>query len=340
MKWPQARYRSRLDGFGEWRTWELSSAQTEELQQLVRRSAHTKLQELRRGYGTAAEIFGAATIAREFLKGEVANEASFRFAMAVVSLDYFAIQCAPPRPRVGGMTNPANRRTARRLYAYLLLRLLAASRNRIAASLQCQAMARMPENWLPVKAWRSRLEASLSTLEPFESISVAFSVKPPAPGGGTWLAERLDGELQTLQAELDAQRPVLLEIVKIDSPRLWSEALIAVALRDEPLNGCSILCASPFRNEPDRVLTVRKDSSRPQLLLSEVGKTLEPVHALVCYRVNPSTPPLFGFRRWTRMLFPWRMLWRLRHWITERGYLLHLSRAGEAGQRTFRKEDA
>jgi len=318
-------FRPCLDDLGPWRPWTLESGEVEQIHGAVRSAARRASEDLQSLYGAAARTYGAAELLEASAAARPDEDAGFDLARAIAALDYYGHRTAPPRPSVGALTNPTNRRIWERLRPYLRERLALALEENLRESLLWRAvLSRVPENWLPAEPIRQALERRLRGMEPFTRVAVELDLKPPTLGGAAWIGARMAEQLALLRAELSARRPVLLErITDPEAPPVAAEFLVAYALRADGEGRASILCYDPAAGPRPRELPLSsagRDGRTPPGAAS--------LQVFRCWRLRPTAPPIFGWRRYAGAVLRWRPLWLASRWLR-----LHAGAACRAAER-------
>ena len=210
-----SRFRPRLDDLGAWETLSLKPEETARIEALQSQAAEAAAARLHDDFGPAGVQFGAEAFARRLGALPIDEEGAFVLAKTAAAIDYFAARAAPPRPAIGGLTNPGNRVRWSRLRDHLARRLLHALSQETSQSIYWRSVfGRVPNVPVSVPLLQKSIAADLSRIAPFVSVEVELDLGPETPGGLRWLAMQNYQALAQLKAALRRREPSLVELLR------------------------------------------------------------------------------------------------------------------------------
>ncbi|MEQ9812749.1 MAG: hypothetical protein RLO50_08200, partial [Azospirillaceae bacterium] len=217
-------------------------------------------------------------------------------------------RCTAPRWHAGGMTRRANRRRWDRYQPFLtdlVRRGLAAN---FARSLELRARAaRLPADWAGCEVTERRLARQLP-----EGAQVAITASPPRPGGQAALAEATTLALAAIGQALRGHQPCLVELVRDPArPLAASELAIVYAMAGVDPGAARLMCCRADTPETGRLLSVAYADGRVEVREQPRTEDTPSIKGLLAWQLPDARPPLYGLRRVTWWLLPWRSLWLL-----------------------------
>ena len=299
---------------------DLDPEEQRQVQRLQIEAAEAAAARLRSLFERASVQFGALALVRRLGELPVDPTGALALAKAITALDYFTAWARPPRPAVGGLTNPINRRRWTRLRGHLVARLLTALSQEASGSLLWRSvLGRIPEVWLPVPLLQRSIAAGLADIPPYASITVELDIANDRPGGRTWLAAQTRQALEGIDAALDDGRPSLVELIRaVETAPTAAELVVVYAMERRSGDRLRLLCYDP-ETGGGKVLCCEEEDGGLQHF-AEVPDTGEraAIKALRVWEVAPVSPPFFGIRGLLPWLLPWRLLWWIRRWFSLR----------------------
>jgi len=232
---------------------------------------------------------------------------------AVLTADYYRARLHPPVCGPGGLADPDNRQRWEQLEPWLQGRLATLLAANLPGSLVERALlARMPEAWLPQEPLRRAVAAHAAALGWSAPVRVALTLRP-APGQDPWA--RLEATRVSVQQALAGGGLALLEPVHDPTlPALTESLLVIRALATEAGGGFTLLGHEPEAPSTEVRLEVTRRNGAVRFARRPQPEDRPSLRGLRCWTLDAADPPRFGAARVLRYLFPWRLLWWLRHW--------------------------
>ncbi len=263
--------------------------------------------------------FGGIGFVERLARSPLQMELLFRTAVAVAALDYYLARATPPRAKPGGNTNPSNTRRWDELGPYLFERVREVSTEQFPGSLLSRAVfAATTDDAHPAAEIERRVKQQFDESGMFKSVDVDVDRSAPVVGGAAWLRSETLSALETVRKGLAEKTPVLIELIR-DPATAPSSAQVVVAFRmdrseDEPER---LYCFDPAQASVPLTLDVWCGQSEMRIYDTGSGEEHVAPRGIRVIALPRAVPPLFGFRRYTRYVLPWRFFWWLkRRWNT------------------------
>ena len=286
---------------------------------MLEAASDTAVASLRSEYGMGALLFGAPAVVQRLAGMPVEDDSLFRAARAIAAVDYHRLRSAPPRFQPGGSTNPFNRKRWSELGPYLRTRLGQVLPDYVAGSLLARAVFTSTTDDRPTAdEIGRRVKRQFDATNMFESVQVDVQIPASTVGGAAWLRDETLGDLERARTALADNTPVLLEVIRDPMAAPLSAQLVVLFRIDESGGDrMRLSCYDPAL--ADRLVRFDLWIGADTLKIYDADLDDERVapKGLRFVALPDATPPLFGLRRYTRRLLPWRLSWRLkRRWQT------------------------
>lgn len=321
MRVHQSQFRPWIDHPGPWDLWRLSPAEQSELQGLIKDAGAAATRVLYARYGRQAELFGGVALVKRMADGPPPVEPLFHSALAILARDAYRARVPLPRPEAGGATNPTNTRRWAVVRGYLLERLRGLLRANAEESLIARAVfARLPEDGLPTGQIARRLRREMEDSGLGADAQLTLELRPRISGGRRWLQAETVRALRAVEAGLDQGDPVLVELLRDpEAPPCCTQTAVVYRLEDSEDGWLSLSCYDPGQGERPLGLRLRSGPDRLRIYETGSGPERPAVQGIRLLALAPARSPQFGLRRYTRWIFPWAALWRLRRRWSLRG---------------------
>lgn len=310
MSWLRRRFRPGYDDPGAWGTPIEPGDETDEA--IRRASADQARRSLQDPFGPLAVTFGA--IEQVTRHGSVApsRDAIINLTRAVLSADYYRARLRPPICGPGGLTDADNRARWERLQPWLAGRLAAVLTANLPGSLVERAvLARLPTTWLPEAPIQRALATGVAAAGWSAPVQVTLSLRAP---GGQDAGSRMEATLAAVGQTLAEGGLALLEPVHDPTrPPLAEPLLVVRALGTGADGAVTLICHEADAPENEIRLAVMRSGGDIRLSRQPRAGDRPSLCGLHCWCLQPADPPRFGAARAFRYVFPWWLLWWLRH---------------------------